>query len=80
MANDTSVHDDSPRSAEGPGLKQAMGPKLLLFFVVGDIIGTTIYALTGKIAAKVGGALWLRRTQQEQPAESAPRVGRDFLN
>ena len=59
MANDTSVHDDSPRSAEGPGLKQAMGPKLLLFFVVGDIIGTTIYALTGKIAAKVGGALWL---------------------
>ncbi|WP_263250813.1 APC family permease [Saccharopolyspora rosea] len=59
MANDTSVHDDPPRSADGPGLKQAMGPKLLLFFVVGDIIGTTIYALTGKIAAKVGGALWL---------------------
>ncbi len=36
-----------------------MGSKLLLFFVVGDIIGTGVYALTGQVAGRVGGALWL---------------------
>jgi basic amino acid/polyamine antiporter, APA family len=36
-----------------------MGPGLLLFFVVGDILGTGIYALTGNVAGKIGGALWL---------------------
>jgi APA family basic amino acid/polyamine antiporter len=42
-----------------PELKRAIGPKLLLFFVVGDILGTGIYALTGQVAGKVGGALWI---------------------
>ena len=42
-----------------PELKRAIGPKLLLFFVVGDILGTTIYALTGQVAGKIGGALWV---------------------
>lgn len=36
-----------------------MGPKLLLLFIVGDILGTGVYALTGQIAAEVGGAAWL---------------------
>jgi len=36
-----------------------MGPKLLLLFIVGDILGTGIYALTGQVAAEVGGAAWL---------------------
>jgi APA family basic amino acid/polyamine antiporter len=49
----------APEAARKPTLKKAIGPKLLLFFVVGDILGTTIYALTGKVAGKVGGALWL---------------------
>jgi len=40
-------------------LKRAIGPKLLLFFVIGDILGTGIYALTGSVAARIGGALWL---------------------
>src|SRR5690349_24517628 len=44
---------------EQPELKRAIGPKLLLFFVVGDILGTGIYALTGNVAGKIGGALWL---------------------
>lgn len=35
-----------------------MGPKLLLLFIVGDILGTGIYALTGEVAAEVGGAAW----------------------
>ena len=40
-------------------LKRVMGPKLLLLFIVGDILGTGIYALTGEVAAEVGGAAWL---------------------
>ncbi len=48
-----------PDAARKPALKKAIGPKLLLFFIIGDILGTTIYALTGEVAGKVGGALWL---------------------
>ncbi|MGH3862889.1 APC family permease [Actinokineospora sp.] len=44
---------------EQPELKRVIGPGLLLLFVVGDIIGTGVYALTGTVAGKVGGALWL---------------------
>ncbi|KAA1399551.1 APC family permease [Aeromicrobium ginsengisoli] len=40
-------------------LRRVMGPKLLLLFIVGDILGTGIYALTGQVAAEVGGAAWL---------------------
>jgi amino acid transporter len=42
-----------------PQLRRVMGPGLLLFFIVGDIIGTGIYALTGKVAGEVGGAAWV---------------------
>ncbi|GHH51217.1 APC family permease [Streptomyces candidus] len=44
---------------EGGGLKRVLGPGLLILFVIGDILGTGIYATTGKVAGKVGGALWL---------------------
>lgn len=46
-------------ASEQPALKRVMGPGLLLLFVVGDILGTGIYALTGDVAAEVGGAAWL---------------------
>lgn len=50
----------SPAAPVGqPALKRAIGPKLLYFFVIGDVLGTGIYALTGSVAGKVGGALWL---------------------
>ena len=42
-----------------PELKRVMGPGLLLLFVVGDILGTGVYALTGDVAAEVGGAAWV---------------------
>lgn len=42
-----------------PELKRVMGPGLLLLFVVGDILGTGVYALVGDVAAEVGGAAWL---------------------
>src|SRR4051812_42273908 len=44
---------------EQPELKRVIGPKLLLLFIIGDILGTGIYALTGQVAAEVGGAAWL---------------------
>jgi amino acid transporter len=42
-----------------PELKRVMGPWLLLLFIVGDILGTGIYALTGQVANHVGGAVWV---------------------
>ncbi len=45
--------------AEEPSLKRVMGPWLLLLFIVGDILGTGIYALTGQVAKQVGGVVWL---------------------
>lgn len=40
-------------------LKRAIGPGLLLLFIVGDVLGTGIYALTGKVAEEVGGIVWV---------------------
>jgi len=42
-----------------PDLKRVMGPKLLLLFIVGDILGAGIYAVTGSMALEVGGIVWL---------------------
>ena len=42
-----------------PSLKRVMGPWLLLLFIIGDVLGTGIYALTGQVAKHVGGAVWL---------------------
>ncbi|WP_223291231.1 APC family permease [Streptomyces avicenniae] len=48
-----------PETAAPAELKRVMGPGLLLLFIVGDILGTGVYALTGSVAAEVGGAVWL---------------------
>jgi APA family basic amino acid/polyamine antiporter len=40
-------------------LKRVMGPKLLLLFIVGDILGAGVYAVTGTMAGTVGGIVWL---------------------
>jgi APA family basic amino acid/polyamine antiporter len=44
---------------EAPELKRVMGPWLLLLFIVGDILGAGVYAVTGTMAGYVGGILWL---------------------
>jgi APA family basic amino acid/polyamine antiporter len=56
VQGDKTVGDNDAEQSE---LKRVMGPKLLLLFIVGDILGTGIYALTGQVAAEVGGAAWL---------------------
>ena len=43
---------------EQPELNRVIGPRLLLLFIVGDILGTGVYALTGSVAGEVGGAAW----------------------
>ncbi|MER5634064.1 APC family permease [Streptomyces nitrosporeus] len=55
----TSPTPEPTAPAAQPALKRAIGPRLLILFVIGDILGTGIYATTGKVAGKVGGALWL---------------------
>jgi APA family basic amino acid/polyamine antiporter len=47
----TSTHtEDRDVNGPEPDLKRVMGPKLLLLFIVGDILGAGIYAVTGDIA------------------------------
>jgi amino acid transporter len=49
----------APERRDDTPLRRAIGPRLLILFVIGDILGTGIYATTGQVAGKVGGALWL---------------------
>jgi len=42
-----------------PELRRVMGPKLLLLFIIGDILGAGVYAVTGQMAGIVGGVVWL---------------------
>ncbi len=51
---DTSTDVNGPE----PDLVRVMGPRLLLLFIIGDILGTGVYALTGAVAGEVGGAAW----------------------
>jgi len=53
MTTPGTVEEDQPQ------LRRVMGPGLLLLFIVGDILGTGVYALTGDVAAEVGGAAWI---------------------
>ncbi|WP_205474676.1 APC family permease [Nocardioides sp. SYSU D00038] len=55
----TTTEPAAPRGQEQPALKRVLGPKLLLLFIVGDILGAGIYAVTGQMAGVVGGLVWL---------------------
>lgn len=58
--SDVTEQDSTPRADRDKAkLKRAIGPGLLLLFIVGDVLGTGIYALTGKVAEEVGGIVWL---------------------
>ena len=48
----------APAGPESGDLKRAITPGLLLFFIVGDILGGGIYALVGEVAGETGGAIW----------------------
>lgn len=57
--SETATAQPAASAAIQPELKRVMGPWLLLLFIVGDILGTGIYALTGQVANQVGGAVWV---------------------
>jgi APA family basic amino acid/polyamine antiporter len=59
MAEVTAHPAQATQPAAEPSLQRVMGPWLLLLFIVGDILGTGIYALTGQVAKQVGGVVWL---------------------
>src|ERR687898_772698 len=44
---------------EHADLKRGIGPWLLFFFVLGDIVGAGIYAVVGEVGAVIGGAIWV---------------------
>ena len=46
------------RTEDRSELKRAIAPKVLLLFVLGDILGTGVYALIGEVGGEVGGAIW----------------------
>ena len=48
------VEQGQVEGEESTELKRAIGPKLLLLFIVGDILGTGVYSLTGRVASEVG--------------------------
>ena len=59
MTTSVTQPDEAHARAGEPSLERVMGPGLLLLFIVGDILGTGIYALTGQVAKQVGGVVWL---------------------
>ena len=58
----TSSRDASPGTAEHQPdeLDRAITARLLFFYVLGDVLGSGIYALVGVMAGQVGGAVDLR--------------------
>ena len=44
--------------AQSEELTRAISAPLLFFYVLGDVLGSGIYALIGVMAANVGGAFW----------------------
>jgi APA family basic amino acid/polyamine antiporter len=56
------AHAESLPSAAREGRESSLSPtltrKMLLLFIVGDILGGGIYARTGEVAGEIGGAIW----------------------
>src|SRR5919106_6620278 len=48
----------SIEDTEETRLNRVITRPMLTFFILGDILGAGIYALTGQVAADVGGAIW----------------------
>ena len=59
MTAETATQKDPDAPGAEHGLKRVMGPGLLLLFIVGDILGSGVYAVTGRLAGQVGGVAWL---------------------
>ncbi|MCT9868167.1 APC family permease [Paenarthrobacter aurescens] len=49
----------NPVEPRNSRLKQSITGPLLFLFILGDVLGAGIYALVGKVAGEVGGAIWI---------------------
>ncbi len=58
MAHSERQEMSRPQQQE-PELHRAITGRLLYFYVLGDVLGSGIYALVGVMAAQVGGAFWM---------------------
>jgi APA family basic amino acid/polyamine antiporter len=59
LAGNVTTPGEPEAVAQQPRLRRVLGPGLLLLFILGDILGTGVYALIGDVAAEVGGAAWV---------------------
>jgi len=55
----TGMPTDSTNQHDESSLRRAITPKLLLLFIVGDVLGAGIYALVGEVGVRTGGAMWV---------------------
>ena len=57
----------------GKRVQVKIGGRMLIVVIVGDILGTGIYGLVGKLSGQVGGMVWLplatqpKRTVSRRP-------------
>lgn len=49
----------NPSGEPSTRLKRAIGGPALFLFILGDVLGAGVYALAGKVAGEVGGAIWV---------------------
>ena len=54
-----SERTDTTPGGQQEELKRSISGRLLFFYVLGDVLGSGIYALIGVMAFTVGGAFWL---------------------
>ena len=59
MTKATPGTTSSDRSKPDIALKRAINGKLLYLFILGDVLGAGIYALSGQMKAQAGGTVWL---------------------
>jgi amino acid transporter len=58
MTADVSVPAPQPQRDDPHELRRVITRPMLIFFILGDILGAGIYSLTGQVGAEVGGAIW----------------------
>ncbi len=58
MATASTHTAGGPPSGHQEQLHRGISPRMLLFFVLGDILGAGIYIRVGSVAGEVGGAIW----------------------
>lgn len=55
----TRSNEGAMSGGQTENLARRISPRMLLFFVLGDILGAGIYIRVGGVAGQVGGAIWL---------------------